>query len=150
MFGANKTMGNCEFRYLHNQSSIYVLTKKPLSREQRAQNAQPNFDLRTRLFYTVPYSCKNSTNASNVVVGFLCSKLCKHAIEPHSQTSPNPEYEPLAITMCELQELCKTLRIPLVVVINSKCDLNNPDVRFEISYTGIENTHVEDLHFPKQ
>jgi hypothetical protein len=137
MLGANNAIANYEFRYIDNKSTVYVPSQPIKSRPK------PGF--RGRLLYTTPFKCKSTYEVKNVMVGFVCKDQCMHATMHETLEEQNDECEPYGFQMCELQELCKNMRMPLIIIVNSWCSIENKTELMCLSYTGIMNSHVDDL-----
>jgi hypothetical protein len=138
MLHANKILSNFEYKYIKNNIKVYVLTR-PLP---SALQLKDHGHFRTKLLYSAPFKSSRNHDISNAVIGFTCPHLCGVAHEAECA----PKDAPFEFEMLHLQQLCKTMRLPLIVLLNSSCDLRDRVEHFQVSYTGINNTHIDGLY----
>lgn len=116
---------NFSYRFLNKKSKVYFITKK---------NA-PDV-ITTRQLYTVPFKNKETDEVRNVVLGYinksygvgLYEELCK----THDDIMLN------SMDLDEFQYRSQLMKLPLVVMMNSYCDVRDHEVYFELYYNKNE------------
>lgn len=126
------------YKFLRDDTVVHVVSKHGKPTHHLLRN--------TELFSEV-YSRKEHGEPRNVVVGYINDNLLKDKMRCLTKTTPN--VSTLEMPLRELKDHCDTLRMPLLVYVNSYCALHEHDNEyyevFFYNYQTNDDTYIKNL-----
>ena len=106
-------------RFVPNTTQVYTMCK-PLymnKKKPASLGMQGTPSWTTVSFYTIPFDNRLTRETTNAVLAFACPDLARVHIpkQPHTRV--------VSFTLADLGHHAATLKLPLVVILNSFCDI---------------------------
>lgn len=121
-------------RYIPRNSHIYVVRKADMDKK-RVQTLQNG------VYYTIPFQNKFTKEVSNVVLGYACPVMCMQLCKSLKEDDCDCECKKLDVS--EFQEICSNhMKMPLAVILNSFCDIDDKQEHYEIFFSGKYSLNV--------
>lgn len=121
-------------RYMKPTADVHVIRSSTSSKG-------PVHIIRGGCYYTIPIKHHFTKDVNNAIVGFQCASQCHKAC---MDIEGMPCY-PYSVNLQEMREFALTMKMPLIIVLNTFCTLEDRKEHHEIFYSGTENTYVTDL-----
>ena len=115
---------------MDNGHDVYMISKSPVPKDKRTfYNSQ---------IYTTPYFNRFTNETRNVFIGFSCQYMCEFNLD-ELRTTRKDGYEDFidmqVLKLGELKHMSKVFKTPLLVIVNSFCDVaDTKDIEYELVY----------------
>lgn len=128
-------ISNYSCKYLESTRPVYAIVSYRRDIEKR--------NISSAQFYTVPFQSTSKLETYNVISTYLhlehaenmCKDLCKHL---------NVECEPEMFQLKDISYYANMMHVPVVVFINTYCDLDQKMEAHDIFYTARYLDHPND------
>lgn len=121
-------------RYLEPSQTVYAITKASRIKAQQLLKQTPKVETSSRpaeLFFTRPYLHHGHAECYNVVTAYLSEEFAHHVIT--TMRAKHAAVKPFKVQ--DLAYISYTMSMPLVVVVNSYCNMNDRDtVQYDLYY----------------
>jgi len=111
--------------YLDPAKKVYAITPANVNVHHNIQRA----------YLSIPLVEREQKRVTQAIVAFVHPHLCEET-NMLVKTTSEVESERIELCVSQLREYAQLMKLPMVVVLNMYCDLNEKEEHFEIFYVG--------------
>ncbi len=118
---------NYSFRYLDSKHNIYYISKTEKNRPKNFYSS---------LVYTRPFHSKEKNETRNVLIGYISKDMGDIKVHEFMDVLKDEEYDLVLKKMSleDFKHLSSILRTPLIVILNSFCEMKDHTEQYELFY----------------